>query len=377
MQILIVHEYYYPHIGGVEHVLTRLAEGLAARGHRVKVIATRLPANAPRRETIRGVEVERLGVGPFRSRYFFSLLAILPVLRQARQYQVLHTSAYNGAFPAFIAARLRRKPIVFTAPEILGDRWQRVEPNPLKALGFRLFERAVAKLPYDRIVAISQATLKDLLAIGVPAERAGYLYLGIDDDVDTAAFRKNALRDRIGSGAGDFVYVYFGRPGITKGLDVLLDAAPLIQERVPHAHLVLILATQPKANYRKALDRLSSLGSQARVTLLPPYANRQELYEAVSDADCVVVPSLTEGFGLATAEACARHIPVVASRAGSIPEVISGRHVLVEPGSPASLADGIARAAADDYDLAPHKQFSWASMIDGYESIYRELLGEA
>ncbi len=375
MRILIVHEYYYPHIGGVEHVFTRLAEGLVARGHQVRVITTRIPGTS-RRECIKGVDVERIGVGPFRSRYFFSILALGPALREARRHQVVHTSAYNGAFPAFLGARLAHKPIVFTAPEVLGARWLRVESNLLKALGFRIYEHLVMRLPYDHVAAISQATLTDLLSIGVPEERASCLYLGIDNEVDSRSFRAGALRSRINSTADEFVYVYFGRPGITKGVDFLLDAAPLVQRRAPHSHLVLILATQPKANYERAIGKLRKLGALARITLLPPYASRQELYEAVSDADCVVVPSLTEGFGLAVAEACARNIPVVATRAGSIPEVIAGRHVLVEPASAESLADGIIRATRNDYDSAPPKVFSWTSMIDGYERIYGQLLGE-
>jgi hypothetical protein len=48
--------------------------------------------------------------------------------------------------------------------------------------------------------------------------------------------------------------------------------------------------------------------------------------------------------------------------------------VLVEPGSVESLAGGIIRAASNDYDLAPPKSFSWAAMIDGYVSLYRDLM---
>jgi glycosyltransferase involved in cell wall biosynthesis len=66
---------------------------------------------------------------------------------------------------------------------------------------------------------------------------------------------------------------------------------------------------------------------------------------------------------------------VVATRVGAIPEVVSGKHILVEPGSARALAAGVERAARGQYDdwKAP-QQFSWARMVAEYEEMYKELL---
>jgi len=66
-------------------------------------------------------------------------------------------------------------------------------------------------------------------------------------------------------------------------------------------------------------------------------------------------------------------IPVVATRVGSIPEVISGRHVLVEPNSPKAIADGVVRIWQGQWEETQRKSFSWDDMIDTYEKIYKEL----
>ena len=234
--------FIFLHIGGVELVFTKLAEGLAARGHQVKVITTRLKG-MPHTDFINGVEIYRLGGKFVNNRFFFSLLAIKTALILTKDSQVLHTSAYNGAIPAYVASRSFAKPIVFTAPEILGKRWHTVESNPFKAVSYRLFEYVVAKLPYDRIVAISQATLRDLLALGVNRDRASILYLGIDEDVIHFSKSNKTLRENKESRENEFLYAYFGRPGITKGVEILLNTAPLVQKRIPTARLLLILAT--------------------------------------------------------------------------------------------------------------------------------------
>jgi len=96
--------------------------------------------------------------------------------------------------------------------------------------------------------------------------------------------------------------------------------------------------------------------------------------EYVGNADCAVVPSLSEGFGFTAAEACALGIPVVATTAGSLPEVVSGEHVLVEPADPRSLADGVVRVACGEADYRDPVDFRWEDAVDKYLATYRLLV---
>jgi glycosyltransferase involved in cell wall biosynthesis len=374
MRLLFVLAYYDPYVGGAEYVFKRLTEGLARRGHCVRVITSHLPGT-PYRERIDGVDVERVPVPRFGDRYFFSLLNIPQVARRARDYDLIHTASNNIAPPVHLAGKLFGKPVVFTCHELLGKRWKLVEPQALKAWLFRNIEKAIVTRPYERHVAVSHATYADLMRAGVEPRRTSVIYNGVDELFSAGQRADGKLRAMCGLSRDDFLYVYFGRPGATKGVDYLLQAAPAIQKQVPHAHLALILAKEPFNQYARLRRMIDELGPGAQVHLVPPTPDREQLVRYLLDADCIVIPSLTEGFGLTTAEACTLGVPVVATRVGAIPEVVSGKHILVDPGSARALAAGVARAARGQYDdwKAP-QQFSWARMVAEYEEMYKELL---
>src|SRR5262249_42408540 len=113
LEILFALEYFPPHTGGVETLFGQLAAGLVERGHRVRVVTSEQPG-APAREPARGVEIPRISLPRTGHRYFFSLLAIPPLLRLARTADLLHTTTYTAALPAWLAARRAGKPVVIT-----------------------------------------------------------------------------------------------------------------------------------------------------------------------------------------------------------------------------------------------------------------------
>jgi D-inositol-3-phosphate glycosyltransferase len=371
MRIAFILQYYHPYVGGLESLFRHLAEGLAQRGHTVRVVTIRLAGTLPE-EIFNGVHIERIRTPRRADRFFFILNGVLPALQVARHSDILHTVPYGGAFPGYVGARLAGRPVILTALEALGRRWFRVERNALKAFAYWVFEKLLYSLPYNRFAAISKATFDDVSALGMDPLLGRVIYCGVDRDFNSAP-AAGTLRNRLGLTRDDFVYLYYGRPGITKGVDVLLRAARQVQQATPNAHLVLILASEPRSQY-EALRRLAaSLEMDACIHFIPSVP-RSELTGYLRDANCVVIPSLTEGFGLTTAEACTLGIPVVATRVGSIPEVISGRHVLVEPDSSIAIAEGVIRISRGEWDETPLKTFTWDAMVDAYENLYRELL---
>jgi glycosyltransferase involved in cell wall biosynthesis len=92
---------------------------------------------------------------------------------------------------------------------------------------------------------------------------------------------------------------------------------------------------------RKLAAKLGVAPERLRIT---GRVETDELVRLYQRASLVVVPSLYEGFGLPATEAMACGAPVVASRAGALPEVMEtgGGGVLVAPGDPDALAKGIA-----------------------------------
>ena len=68
--------------------------------------------------------------------------------------------------------------------------------------------------------------------------------------------------------------------------------------------------------------------------------------------------------------------PVVVSNVGSLPEVVWGEYVLVEPRNPKAIAEGVRRVYAGEVTTGKAMDFSWGRCIDGYEKIYEELVGK-
>ncbi|MFC1871165.1 glycosyltransferase family 4 protein [Chloroflexota bacterium] len=375
MKVLFVLEYYPPHIGGVEVMFQNLCEGLAKRDHNITLVTSRL-AGTETFEVINGVTIHRIKVPQRGTRYWFTLLSIPQVLRSARKADIVHTTTYNGAFPAWFASKLLRKSCTITVHEVLGSLWK--ESNGMgrfSAALHQLLERLIVSLRFDRYVGISKYTCSCLHSVGVRHDKLELIYNAIDYDVFNPA---KADGDRIRKELGlvnDFIFMYYGRPGISKGIEYLVQSVPLIAHKIPNSKLILILAHEPANRYKSIRNLIDYMSIGDRIILLNPLP-RAELLDYIAASDCVVVPSLSEGFGYTAAEACAMGKPVVASNAGSLPEVISGRSVLVEPRNPAAIAEGVETVFKGKVKSKKKRYFTSDQCIDKYLSIYQEMLSD-
>jgi glycosyltransferase involved in cell wall biosynthesis len=103
--------------------------------------------------------------------------------------------------------------------------------------------------------------------------------------------------------------------------------------------------------------------------------------DVLSRATVFVYPSRYEGFGFPPLEAMSRGVPVVATAVGSLPEVLGDAALLVQPGHPGALADGIRRVLTDDGLRARLiaagstrvTAFSWRTAGDSLVGLYRDL----
>jgi alpha-1,3-rhamnosyl/mannosyltransferase len=186
------------------------------------------------------------------------------------------------------------------------------------------------------------------------------------------------------------------------GVDPLFRPEGPRPERAPY--LLFVGAIQPRKDPVTAVEALARLDGDLTLVLVGPekgggaaveqavvraglerrvetlgHVERGELAALYRGAACLVFPSWYEGFGLPVLEAMASGTPVVASNAGALPEVTGDAAVLVEPGDPASLADGISEALADRRTLVVAgldraTRFSWAECARRTVDVYRNLL---
>jgi glycosyltransferase involved in cell wall biosynthesis len=109
------------------------------------------------------------------------------------------------------------------------------------------------------------------------------------------------------------------------------------------------------------------------------WADDVELARLYRGAQCLVFPSLYEGFGIPILEAMACGTPVVTSRGGATEEVAGGAAVLVDPFDVEAIAAGIAEAGRRRHELvalgrARAREFTWTRVADEIEALWQELV---
>lgn len=142
-----------------------------------------------------------------------------------------------------------------------------------------------------------------------------------------------------------------------KGIDTLLYGWPAVLRRVPDARLLIV----GDGSDRARLERIAAVigvGNRVRfVGRVSDDALRHAYQQAAAfalPARCCLAPRPAgEGFGLVYLEAGAAGLPVVAGRAGAVPEVVEHERngILVDPDQPTQVADAIVRLLIDE-DLA-------------------------
>ena len=167
-----------------------------------------------------------------------------------------------------------------------------------------------------------------------------------------------------------------------KNLPNLVAAFGVVAATARDLRLVVAGPDGPaRPDIERAIARLDP-DAAARVVLAGPVSDggRNALLE---QAGLLVYPSIYEGFGFPALEAMTMGVPVVAARAGAIPEVSGDAALLVEPTDEAGLADAITRVLTDDAlrrELVARgrdrvRAFSWENTAHGLVSCYRQLAG--
>jgi len=376
MKILFVCENYHPHYGGAEVLFKNLAEGLVKEGHRVAIVTTLLP-RTKRLEDINGVKVHR--VSCFNNRYLFSFLAVPKVLKLARAADIIQTTTFNGAPPAWVSARITKKPVVLTVHEVWIGKWNEVTGfSVMKTAMHDWLERMIYLLSFDKYICVSNATKEDLLRQKINRHKVVTVYNGFDYEFwNTRNFGKaeaQKLRKELNLNK-KFVCLSWGRPGASKGFQYLIKAAPYIKKKVPNVIILLMLGTKEK--YKKNYQQLKDLASKYQdiVKIIPsvPYS---QLGNIIIASDCVIVPSLAEGFGYNPLEASSLGKPVIVSDAGSLPEIVSGKYQIFKSKDIIDLAEKVHMVAKGNVVRKDQKKYLWSRTISQYLDTYKNLINE-
>jgi D-inositol-3-phosphate glycosyltransferase len=371
MRICLVAESYPPALGGVEFALQKLVDGFVANGHEVRVVSSSWQRHAPSIEKRSALTVIRIYTFPVFKRLWFMLFSLPSVIRAAQWADVVQGSTFAGGPPAFFGAMLMGKKKALIVHEVLGNKWFQFESNLIRSLFYYLTERIVIGLPFDRFIAVSEYTKNSLQSIGVSEKKIRVIYHG-DSKLENPALSNQEVRKQLCFDKENFVFLSFGRTGVTKGFEYFVKAIPEISRQIPKARYVLIFSAYDNRIWSRVQKKVSSFPTH--VCKLIPSLSREMLAAYMSAADCVVIPSLSEGFGFCAREACNANKIVVATNAGSLPEVISGEHVFVDAGSVLALVEGCVKAYRGEVMHMPLKEFRWEKAVQLYIELYKKML---
>lgn len=362
MKILFVLEHYVPYIGGAEELFSGLAMALVQRGHHVTVVTTRHKGDLPVQETINGVHVHRVISG---NRFFFTLMSLPKVIKLASWADVIHTTSYNAALPARMASLLREKNCIITFHEVWGKLWFSLPFLSLpERIGYYVFEQLIIHLNFHRYVAVSGYTRDRLIASGVSEKRVSMIYNGIN---------YSRMSEYSWNPPATFTLTYFGRLGISKGLEILLPAFAETLRNHPDIQLKLIIPTYPRNLFKRIMGLIDELKIRASINLKHDLST-DELLKEVASSSCVVIPSYSEGFCFSAVESMALNTPVIHSGLGALPEVVGGRSIRLDELSVQSLASAMNAAITGQWQVVEEKKFPIGDTVSNYLKLYSEIL---
>jgi len=365
--------------GGQELSLFDVCQGLAQRGHRLTLLY-RQPGNLLAAyqqicQQLLQVEHYRLDMKrPLNSgRQLWQDLQRISVEPDS----LVYCNQYHDSFFAWLLARLKRRPLICHL---------RLPPPPTLGWQWRLGMRGA-----HRLIAVSQYTKSEWVALGYRPEQINVVYNGIDIErfsPVTEPAQSQAARSelRLPSSSPQIPLIgYVGRLDRGKGLETLLHGFALARQHHPHLHLAL--AGKPHNDPSSYLQELQHLAThwqiEDSVTFLGHIDDPRQVYRA---SDLVVVPSAwPEPFGRTIIESMACGIPVIASRIGGIPEILTGefQQQLVAPGDATQLAASLLRHVTwqQDYPTLGQRcrqhaidHFSLTGTVDSIEQAFNHIL---
>ena len=351
--------------GGAERALAQIASGLLGKGWEIRTycLGPETPLAAEMRAA--GVTVECFGMR--HSRDLGGMWSLRQRLKQFRP-QILQAFLFH----ANLAARLTAWGIV---PHVLAG----VRVSEHDRPGRLRWDRWTRRLIH-RYVCVSQGVADFTISQGIPASQVCVIPNGVDGQRFAAATPLDLTV--FGLPAGASVLLGIGRLTPQKGFDLLLHAAaPLLQQR-PEWHL-LIAGEGPD---RAALEALvGQLGLDQQVHLPGRVENIPGLLRA---CDLFVLPSRWEGMPNVVLEAVAAGRRVVAADVEGISDLATAgvRLSVCNPNDEESLRFAIEqnlnRVTSDDAEELDSQrvvleEFSWPSVVERYDELFRGLLDGA
>jgi len=263
------------------------------------------------------------------------ILANLIRLIRAENFQVLDSQNIQSKFWASLAARLTHTALISTIhswyenehgrKSIKGKIYTQIELSTNSNLGY--------------YITVSEKDRQSLLQSGFPEERIQLIYNAVTIEPESADRDPERIRKAWRLPLNAVICLAVGRLVPVKGYDILIDAVKLALAQIPNLHCIIIGEGESRENLS---NQIKQNGLEGRIRLVG-YYGRNDTLSGLKACDFFIMPSRYEGTPIALLEAAAFGCPIIASRSGGIPELVTHEQhaLLVPPEDPASLAKAL------------------------------------
>ena len=339
-ECLIVTQCFYPDVGGIETMMTALADNCAAAGHPVTVIAERVrhePAASP---PAKPYTIERFG-GPRPWRRWSKRMKLGSILKE-RAEGIAGIFADSWKSVEALPSRLN-VPVSVLAHGM---------EFPVHASSGKKKRIAAALARADAVIANSHYTAKLVHPyLGAREDKLQIVHPAIDPMAEPSSGDLRAIRERIGG--GDPVIVTVARLEPRKGIDAVIGALPEILDRHPGC----VYAVGGAGSDRGRLEELAAEHNVRQSVIFLGRVTDAEKMALLSVADVFAMPvrregQSVEGFGISYLEAGWFGVPSLAGRDGGAADaVLDGETGLVCDGANQDAVAGSLLSLLGDAEL--------------------------
>jgi glycosyltransferase involved in cell wall biosynthesis len=302
----------------------------------------------------------RVGIGLARCQISCALLL------WRKRYDLIHANTIFALHFALIPCLLSGTPLVYHEHGL-----PRVRDHSFWSIAFRWMIHRVT-----HVVAITDAVKDQLLTYGIDPGSVTTVHNGIDPEPPIALDDDSSWvlpRDRPG-----LSIIQIANLLDWKGQDVVLESLALLRDRLPDSHVVFY-GQGKDADFEAKLDEMvATLNLTDRVEF---GGYRTDLMERLPHFDCLVVASQAEPFGLVLLEAMRAGVPLIATNAGGVPEIVSDgvNGLLFESGDAEGLASAFERIAnepelvdrlSEEGHRVVREEFSFTRQIEGMQAVF-------
>jgi len=351
-------------VGGAEIITIDIANEMAAKGHKV-CLAHILDKNELKNRIDSSVEVISLcGVKSFFS-LFKATIKFGKIIKEFKP-DIVHANMFH----ANIIARISR--IFHTIPKLICSAHSNNEGGSLRMLTYRMTD-----FLSDINTNVSEKAIEHFVNNKWFSKKKSIcVYNGINVNIfKPDENTRNLYRSKYSIKPEDFLFLYVRRLTKIKDVSTLLNAFQIVSTQKENVKLLIVGEGEEKTNLE---NQSKELGIENLVTFAGKQNDTWNYYNA---ADCFVLTSSWEGFGIVLVEAMSCGLPVLATNAGGCAEIINDNNYMIEVGDFRTLSDKmLSISRLDSASLSKIKEhniiragdFSIETILDKWMNVYNK-----